>query len=227
MSVFSLLPMRFSFAFAFSLLRFSFAFALLHLQFFSFAFAFSFALLFCSCVLHFPATIILEPKTHLQNCTIQVQFIEPIKQSGSGSSHYYLPYVGQSVHDEAFLPFLVVIQLQHGAAMLIQEEAFCALVPWVKRVHDDGLRAFDLTTTERTTLTVRLLEHMCESLHVRRGYFTAKHTVPDGLLEFPSTARNSQGRRPSDALDKFITGPNRETSNHQHSPLQTIQVVLQ
>lgn len=150
--------------------------------------------------------------------------MEPIKQSGSGSSQYYLPDVGQSVHDQAFLPFLVVIQLQHGAAVLIQEEAFRSLVPRVKRVHDDGLRAFDLTTTERTTLTVRFLEHMCQSICVRRGNFTAKHTVPGGLLGLLSTALTSGRRlRLSSTLDKFITRLKRETSNQQQSPLQTLQ----
>lgn len=108
-------------------------------------------------------------------------------RSGSGTSHYYLPDVGQSVHDQAFLPVLIIIQLQHGAAVLIQEEAFVALVSRVKRIHDDGLRAFDLTTTERTTLTVRFLEHMCEKARFRRGYFTARHTVPGRVVGFPSS----------------------------------------
>lgn len=103
-------------------------------------------------------------------------------RSGSGTSRYYLPDVGQSVHDQAFLPVLIIIQLQHGAAVLIQEEAFVALVSRVKRIHDDGLRAFDLTTTERTTLTVRFLEHMGEKARVRRGYFTARHTVPGRVV---------------------------------------------
>lgn len=62
--------------------------------------------------------------------------------------------VGQSIHDQAVLSVLVLIQLQQGAAELVQEEALGALISGVKGINNDGLSAFDLTTTERTALTI-------------------------------------------------------------------------
>lgn len=70
----------------------------------------------------------------------------------------YLPHVGQAVHDQAVVAVLVIVQLQHRAAVLVQEEALGALVSRVKRIHNYGFCAFDLTTAERTTLTIRFLE---------------------------------------------------------------------
>lgn len=99
----------------------------------------------------------------------------------SRSTSQYLPDVGQSIHDQAVLSVLVVIQLQHGAAVLVQEEAFGALVSWVKWIHDNGLRAFDLTAAERTTLAIRFLQHMWERVRIKKkkggGMSGQKHTA--------------------------------------------------
>lgn len=71
----------------------------------------------------------------------------------------YLPDVSQTIHDQAVLSVFILIQLQHGAAVLVQEEALVALISRVKGIHNDGLCAFDLTATERTTLAIWLLQH--------------------------------------------------------------------
>lgn len=72
----------------------------------------------------------------------------------SSSAKPYLPNVGQSIHDQAVVSVFLIIQLQHGAAVLVQEEALVAFISWVKGIHDYGFCAFDLTTTEWTTLAI-------------------------------------------------------------------------
>lgn len=67
---------------------------------------------------------------------------------------YYLP---DMVYNQRFLSVIVIIQVQHGGAEVVQEVALGPFVAWVKRINNDGLGAFDLTATERATLTIRIL----------------------------------------------------------------------
>lgn len=61
------------------------------------------------------------------------------------------------VYNQRFLPVIVIIQVKHGGAEVVQEEALGSFIAWVKGINNDGLRAFDLTATERATLTIRIL----------------------------------------------------------------------
>lgn len=94
----------------------------------------------------------------------------------SGNASLYLPDVGQSIHDQAVLSVFLIIQLQHGAAVLVQEEALGAIISWVKGIHNYGLCAFDLTTTERTTLAIRFLEQIRERVYMKQE-ISCKHTA--------------------------------------------------
>lgn len=76
------------------------------------------------------------------------------REKSTLSSSLYHPDVGQPIHDQAFLSVFLIIHLKHGAAVLVKEEAFGALISWVKGIHNYGLCAFDLTTTEWTTLAI-------------------------------------------------------------------------
>lgn len=65
-----------------------------------------------------------------------------------------LPDVGQSIHDKTVFSVFLIIQVQQGGALLVQEEALGALISWVKGIHNNGLCAFDLTATERASLAI-------------------------------------------------------------------------
>lgn len=52
--------------------------------------------------------------------------------------------------------------------MMVQEEAFGALMSWVKGIHNYRLCAFDLTATEWTTLTIRFLEQTRERIYMKQ-----------------------------------------------------------
>ena len=82
----------------------------------------------------------------------------------------YLPDARQAVHDQGVLAVIVVVQVQHGGHEVVEKDALAAVagVQGVERVHDDGLRALDLTAAERASLSVRLLQDTTEGSRVSK-----------------------------------------------------------
>lgn len=101
----------------------------------------------------------------------------------------YLPHVGEAVHDQAVVAVLVIVQLQHGAAVLVQEEALGTLVSRVKRVHNYGFCAFDLTATKGAPLTIRLLEESMKTSFVFRMMTSPRQYLYPPIPPLPPSHR--------------------------------------
>lgn len=74
----------------------------------------------------------------------------------------WILYLFDVVNDQRFLSVIIIVQVQHRGAEVVQEEALGPFIAWVKWIHNDGLSPFDLTATEWATLTIGILQKRVE-----------------------------------------------------------------